>query len=57
MIIWIVIGCLAAALLAALGTAVYRTLKMPKKKAVYQAPPAGERAERYAEKLSRMVAF
>ncbi len=31
MIIWIVIGCLAAALLAALGTAVYRTLKMPKK--------------------------
>ncbi len=52
----IVLLCLAAVLLALLGTAVYRTLKIPKKKAVYHAPPADERAGRYAEKLSRMVA-
>jgi hypothetical protein len=49
--------CLCGALLILLGIAVYRTLKMPVRKAQYQAPAADERAERYAEKLSRMVAF
>ncbi len=55
-ILWILLGCLLV-LLVLLGVAVYRTLKMPKKKALYQAPEASERARTYAEKLSRMVAF
>ena len=43
-------------ILALLGTAVWRTLKVPKKKALYTAPAADDRAHEYAEKLSRMVA-
>ena len=53
---WIVIICLAAAVIGLLTAAVVRTLRMPVKKAVYEAPPAEERAKEYAEKLSRMVA-
>ena len=53
----VILLVLAAALLALLAAAVVRTLRVPVKKAVYQAPPAGERAEEYARKLSRMVAF
>ena len=53
----IVILSLCAVLLALLGTAVYRALKMPVKKALYQAPAADSRAAEYAGKLSRMVAF
>ena len=52
----IVLIILAAALLGLLGAAVYRALRISKKRAVYQAPDADERAERYARKLSRMVA-
>ena len=52
----IVLLCLAAAILILLGIAAWRAMKLPKKTAVYQAPPADERAGRYAEKLSRMVA-
>ena len=48
---------LAAAILLVLGIAVVRTLRMPRKKAAYQAPAADRRAEEYAGKLSRMVAF
>ena len=49
--------CLCAVILALLGIAVYRAARLPKKTAQYQAPAAGERAERYAETLSRMVAY
>ncbi len=52
----IVLLCLAAVILIPLGIAVYRTVRMPKKEARYQAPPADARAEEYAKKLSRMVA-
>ena len=52
----IVILCLAAVLIALLLTAVCRALALEKKKAVYEAPAADSRADRYAEKLSRMVA-
>ena len=37
--------------------ALARALTMPKKTAAYQAPAADARAEEYAKKLSRMVAF
>ena len=53
----IVLLCLAAVVLILLGVAVWRAMKLPKKTAAYQAPPADERAGRYAEKLSRMVAM
>ena len=53
---WIVMICLAAAVIGLLTAALVRTLRMPVKKAVYEAPPADERAKEYAEKLSRMVA-
>ena len=52
-ILWIVLG-LCCVLLAA---ALVRTLMTPKKTAVYTAPPADARAESYARKLSRLVAF
>ena len=55
----ILLWALAAAGLALLGllaAAAVRAMKIPKKKAVYQAPPADARAEKYARKLSRMVA-
>ena len=55
-IFWTVILCLAAALLAALGVAAIRALLVPKKQALYRAPAAGSRAEKYAGLLSRMVA-
>ena len=58
MSVWgIVILCVCGALLIPLGIAFGRTLKMPVRKAEYQAPAADERAELYAGKLSRMVAF
>lgn len=52
-ILWIVLG-LCCVLLAA---ALVRALMTPKKTAVYTAPPADARAESYARKLSRLVAF
>lgn len=52
-ILWIVLG-LCCVLLAA---ALLRALMTPKKTAVYTAPPADARAESYARKLSRLVAF
>ena len=58
MSIWgIAAVCLGAALLGMLGAAVFRAARMPKKEALYRAPEADERAEVYAGKLSRMVAF
>ena len=55
---WIlIILCLVGAVLILLGIALVRTLMTPKKTARYQAPPADGRAEAYARKLSRMVAF
>ncbi len=56
-IVWTVIAGLAAALAVLLGIAVCRALLMPKKEAGYRAPEPDERAERYALKLSRMVAL
>ncbi len=53
----IVLLCLAAVLLGLLGTAVVRTLRLPKKKAAYSAPAVSARAEEYASRLSRLVAF
>ncbi len=53
----IVLLCLAALLLGLLGTALVRTFMLPKKKALYTAPAASPRAEEYARKLSKMVAF
>ncbi len=53
----IILICVLAALLALIGICVYRTLKVPRKKAAYRAPEADARAEAYAEKLSRMVAI
>ena len=52
----ILLLCLAALILVLLGIAVYRAIRIPKKKALYQAPPEDERSRAYAEKLSRMVA-
>ena len=52
----IILICAGALILIPAGAAVIRAAAMPKKKALYQAPPAGERAEEYARKLSRMVA-
>ena len=46
---------LLGALLVCLGIAFIRTVRMPSKKAEYQAPQAGERANAYGEKLARMV--
>ena len=54
---FIILLCLLLLILILLGIAVYRTLKLPVRKAAYQPPAADERAARYAEKLSRMVAF
>lgn len=51
--VWIVLGVIAALLMIALA----RALTMSKKTAAYQAPAADARAEEYAKKLSRMVAF
>ena len=51
--VWIVLGVIAALLMIALA----RALTAPKKTAAYQAPAADARAEEYAKKLSRMVAF
>lgn len=53
MILWILIGVIVLLLAVVL----FRTLTTPRKKAAYTAPPANERAEAYARKLSRMVAF
>ena len=53
MILWILIGIIVLLLAVVL----FRTLTTPRKKAAYTAPPANERAETYARKLSRMVAF
>ena len=53
MILWILIGVIL--LLSAV--VLFRTLTTPRKEAAYAAPPADERAEAYAGKLSRMVAF
>ena len=53
MILWILIGIIVLLLAVVL----FRTLTTPMKKAAYTAPPANERAEAYARKLSRMVAF
>ncbi len=53
----IVLLSLLALVLILLGIAVVRALKLPRKKAEYRAPAADARAEQYAEKLSRMVAF
>ena len=52
-ILWILIGIIVLLLAVVL----FRTLTTPRKKAAYTAPPANERAEAYARKLSRMVAF
>ena len=52
-ILWILIGVIVLLLAVVL----FRTLTTPRKKAAYTAPPANERAEAYARKLSRMVAF
>ncbi|MBQ6399033.1 MAG: M20/M25/M40 family metallo-hydrolase [Clostridia bacterium] len=58
MSVWlIVILCLCGAALILLGIAVVRALKMPARKALYQAPAADGPARAYAEKLSRMVTF
>ena len=55
---WIIaLIALAAAILILLGIAVFRALQIPVKKATYEAPAADRRAEEYAGKLSRMVAF
>ena len=53
MILWILIGVIVLLLAVVL----FRTLTTPRKKAAYTAPPANDRAEAYARKLSRMVAF
>ena len=52
---FIVLICLAAAILILAGICIFRTMKVRRKKAAYTAPPADARAENYAEKLSRMV--
>ena len=52
-VLWIILGVLI--ILAAI--VLIRTLMTPKKEAAYKAPAADERAEAYAQKLSRMVAF
>ena len=52
-ILWILIGIIVLLLAVVL----FRTLTTPRKKAAYTAPPANDRAEAYARKLSRMVAF
>ena len=53
MILWILIGII----ILLLAVALFRTLTTPRKKATYTAPPADDRAETYARKLSQMVAF
>ena len=55
-VVIVLLGLLALVLIL-LGIAVVRALKLPRKKAEYRAPAADSRAEQYAEKLSRMVAF
>ena len=55
-VVIVLLGLLALVLIL-LGIAVVRALKLPRKKAEYRAPAADTRAEQYAEKLSRMVAF
>ena len=52
----IILCSLLALAVALLCAAVIRTLRIPVKKAAYRAPAADSRAEKYAEKLSRMVA-
>ncbi len=52
-----VILVLLTVVLALLCAAVIRTLGIKSKTADYKAPPADARAEKYAEKLSRMVRF
>ena len=54
--LWILLG-ICAVMLILLGVAAVRALRMPGKKAAYQAPTADARAEAYAKKLSRMVAM
>ena len=56
MILRVLLG-LMALLLVLILIAVVRTLLRPRKKSLYTAPPADGRAETYAEKLSRMVAY
>ena len=54
---WVItLLCLAGLILVLLGIAAVRALLLPKKEAAYRAPEADARAEKYAEKLSRMVA-
>jgi Na+-transporting methylmalonyl-CoA/oxaloacetate decarboxylase gamma subunit len=55
-VVIVLLGLLALVLIL-LGIAVVRALKLPRKKAEYRAPASDTRAEQYAEKLSRMVAF
>ncbi len=52
----LILAGLAVLVLAPLLAAIIITLRMPRKKALYKAPPADGRAEEYAGKLSRMVA-
>ena len=53
MILWILLGILAILAAAVL----VRTYTTPSKAAAYKAPATDARAEEYAQKLSRMVAF
>ena len=52
--VYILLGILGLLLLLVLA-AVIRTLSSPRLRSTYKAPPVDERAEFYAEKLSRMV--
>ena len=54
--VYILLGVLGLLLLLVLA-AVIRTLSSPRLRSTYKAPPVDERAEFYAEKLSRMVAY
>ena len=54
--VYILLGILGLLLLLVLA-AVIRTLSSPRLRSTYKAPPVDERAEFYAEKLSRMVAY
>ncbi len=53
----IVLICVGVLLLGLLTAALVRTFRLKTKKALYTAPAATPRAEEYAKKLSRMVAF
>lgn len=56
MLLWIVLAALGLLLILVL-IAVLRTLALPRKYSAYSVPRTDERAERYAKKLSRMVAY